>query len=109
MSRENSFLVTNWVGSKMSSYCKDSGPTALLGLRNTATRWGQLTGPWRLATKPWNSQLDPEHSLQAVAIQYNTMDESMVTIQRKPQNEYKGKIVDGDQAVDWSSNARKTT
>ena len=88
------------------SYCKDSGPTKLLGLRNTATRWGQLTSPWRLATKPWSPQLDPEHSLQAVAIQYNTTDESLVTILRKPQNEYRGKIVDNNQAGNLEHAAR---
>ena len=53
----------------------------------------QLTGPWSMATKPWSLQQDPEHSLQQVAAQYITTDESLVTILLRTLNESRGKIV----------------
>ena len=98
-------LVTNWVDPPKSSYCMDSwaqyvslipcptGRVARFG--ETAMCWSQLTGPGGVSQLGTHS-CGLEHSLQAATTQYNTWDVSMV----KPCSEYRGKIVDDNQAVE---------
>ena len=100
MSQAKFDMVTNWVEDEKSSYCEDSGPTGLLGLRNTATWWSQLTSAGGVSQLGTHS-CGLEHSWQEVTILHSTTDESMV----KLRNEYKGKIVDDGQAVDLEQRA----
>ena len=84
-------MVTNWVEDEKRSYCEDSGPTGLLGLRNTATWWSQLTSAGGVSQLGTHS-CGLEHSRQEVTIQCSTMDES---IERRVDE-----TVDDAQAVD---------